>query len=74
VEPNDIAALAGQGEAMVAKGAVTKAGENLSKIRTLCVTTCPEQVHLSAVIARGAPVEKVAATAPPAIPAPPAVN
>ena len=30
IEPNDIAALAGQGEAMVAKGAVTKAKENLA--------------------------------------------
>ncbi|MDB5701225.1 MAG: hypothetical protein JWL66_1424 [Sphingomonadales bacterium] len=74
LEPNDVVALAGQGEAMVAKGAVTKAGENLAKIKTLCITTCPQQAALAAAIARGAPVEKVAVAAPPAKPAPPAVN
>ncbi|MDB5714074.1 MAG: hypothetical protein JWO15_1471 [Sphingomonadales bacterium] len=74
LEPNDVVALAGQGEAMVAKGAVTKASENLAKIKTLCVTTCPQQAALAAAIARGAPVEKVAVAAPPAKPAAPAVN
>lgn len=69
LEPNDVSALAGQGEAMVAKGAVTKASENLAKIKTLCVSSCPQEVALAAVIARGAP--KVAATV---LPAPPAVN
>ncbi len=52
IEPNDVAALAGQGEALVAKGAVTKAKENLAKVRTLCVTACPEQVSLAAAIDR----------------------
>jgi Tfp pilus assembly protein PilF len=67
LEPNDVAALAGQGEAMVAKGAVTKAGENLTKIKALCVTTCPQQASLAAVIARGAPPQPVtAATETPA--------
>lgn len=53
LEPNDVAALAGQGEALVAKGAVTKAKENLAKVRTLCLTSCPEQVALAAAIERG---------------------
>lgn len=53
IEPNDVAALAGQGEAMVAKGAVTKAKENLAKVKSLCVAACPEQVTLAAAIDRG---------------------
>jgi Tfp pilus assembly protein PilF len=54
LEPNDVAALAGQGEALIAKGAVTKAKENLAKVRTLCVAACPEQVALAAAIERSA--------------------
>ena len=72
LEPNDVVALAGQGEAMVAKGAVTKAGENLTKIKTLCVATCPQEANLVAVIARGAPSQPVTAAAE--TPAKPAVN
>ncbi len=53
IEPNDVAALAGQGEALVTKGAVTKAKENLAKVKLLCLTTCPEQVTLAAAIERG---------------------
>lgn len=53
MEPNDVAALAGQGEALVSKGAVTKAKENLAKVKTLCVSSCPEQVSLAAAIERG---------------------
>jgi Tfp pilus assembly protein PilF len=74
LEPNDVTALAGQGEAMVAKGAVTKAGENLTKIKTLCVVTCPQEVSLAAVIARGAPPEAVTAAAATSAPAKPAAN
>jgi Tfp pilus assembly protein PilF len=53
IEPNDVVALAGQGEALVAKGAVTKAKENLAKVRTLCLAACPEQVSLAAAIEKG---------------------
>ena len=52
MEPNDVVALAGQGEALVAKGAVTKAKENLAKVRAICVATCSEQVSLAAAIER----------------------
>ncbi len=55
IEPNDVAALAGQGEAMVSKGAVTKAKENLARIKTLCVGACPDGVRLAAAIDRGPP-------------------
>ena len=56
LEPNDQMALQGQGEAMVAKGAVERARENLAKIRTLCKGACAPANALAAVIARGPPV------------------
>lgn len=56
LEPNDVAALRGQGEAMVAKGAVLRARENLVKIRTLCKGNCPDASQLAAVIAKGPPI------------------
>lgn len=62
LEPNDVAALKGQGEAMVQKGAVEKAKENLAKIQKLCAAKgCTEAPQLAAVIAKGPPV--VSATA-----------
>ena len=63
IEPNDVVALGGQGEAMVQRGAVTKAQENLARIKQLCAATCAEQDKLAAVIARGAPVKEVSAQA-----------
>lgn len=56
LEPNDVAALKGQGEALVAKGAVARAQENLVKIRTLCKTACPAATQLAATIAKGPPI------------------
>lgn len=56
LEPNDRAALKGQGEALVAKGAVAQAKENLAKLRTLCKGACPEATTLAAVIAKGPPI------------------
>lgn len=56
LEPNDVAALAGQGEAMVAKGAVERAKENLARVKTLCKGACPQANTLAAVIAKGPPV------------------
>ena len=56
LEPNDVAALKGQGEALVAKGAVARAQENLARIRTLCKTACPAATQLAAVIAKGPPL------------------
>ena len=56
IDPADVAVLAGQGEAMVQKGAVTKARENLARIRTLCAKSCPESARLAASIERGPPV------------------
>jgi Tfp pilus assembly protein PilF len=63
IEPNDVAALAGQGEAMVAKGAVAKARENLDRITKICVASCAEQVKLAAVIDKAAAIPVVSAQA-----------
>ena len=56
LEPNDVAALQGQGEALVAKGAVAQARQNLQRIRALCKGQCPPATQLAAVIAKGPPV------------------
>lgn len=69
LEPNDLAALRGQGEAMVAKGAIEKAKEVLAKVRTICGNQCGEANVLAAAIAKGPPVTATA-QAEPATPAP----
>ena len=57
LEPNDTVALAGEGEALVSKGATTLAKANLDRIRALCkAQACPEATELSAAIAKGPPV------------------
>lgn len=50
LDPNDIAALAGQGEAMVQRGAVEKARRNLVRIEAICTTGCTEAGRLIAAI------------------------
>lgn len=52
LDPNDRVALAGQGEALIDKGAVAKAQENLAKLTKLCRGNCPEQVTLASAIGR----------------------
>ena len=56
LEPDDREALAGQGAALVAKGAVDRARENLARLKTLCKGGCPEATKLSAAIVKGPPV------------------
>lgn len=56
LEPNDIDALSGQGAAMVAKGAVERARQNLARVKTLCKGSCPQANALAATIAKGPPV------------------
>ena len=67
LEPNDVAALRGQGEALVAKGAVSVARGNLAKIKSLCKTGCAEANQLAAVIAKGPPVTTAQVEAKPAV-------
>lgn len=51
LDPNNLDALAGQGEALVQRGAVEKAKINLSRIETLCRTRCPQTAQLDSAIA-----------------------
>jgi len=54
MEPNDLDAIAVQGEAMVEMGAIARAQENLKKLQGICAPKgCPQAVQLSAVISRG---------------------
>ena len=64
LEPNDTAALRGQGEALVRKGAVARARDNLQRIRTLCKGGCPDAAQLAGVIAKGPPVTTAAVVPP----------
>jgi Tfp pilus assembly protein PilF len=64
LEPNDVAALAGQGEALVQRGAVERAKANLARVKTLCKGACPEAQILAAAIAKGPPAEILAAQKP----------
>ncbi|HEY0446008.1 MAG TPA: tetratricopeptide repeat protein [Allosphingosinicella sp.] len=64
IEPNDVGALAGQGEALVGRGAVERAKRNLDRIKTLCKNPCPQATTLAAVIAKGPPPEVMAARVP----------
>lgn len=55
LDPTDVTALSGQGQAMVEKGAVAKARENLAQVKSLCKDMCGPAVQLSAAIDKGAP-------------------
>jgi tetratricopeptide (TPR) repeat protein len=57
-DPNNLAAISGEGEAMVAKGAVEKARGNLAKLKSICGNGCSEAQQLAAAIAAG-PKQKV---------------
>jgi Tfp pilus assembly protein PilF len=62
LEPNDINALAIQGEAMVEMGATARAQQNLAKVKQLCGSDgCAQATQLASVIARGPAVAQKAA-------------
>jgi tetratricopeptide (TPR) repeat protein len=52
-EPDNLAALSGEGAALVEKGALEKAQRNLSKLQSMCGDNCAETRQLAAAIARG---------------------
>ena len=64
LEPNDVNALGGQGEAYVQRGAVDRARANLNRVRTLCGQACPQAQQLASAIERGPPAEVLAAQRP----------
>lgn len=70
LEPNDLTALEGQGEAMVQRGAVKRAEANLQRLRTLCKQQCREVQNLAAVIAKGPPPAVVTAQTATSVPPP----
>lgn len=53
-DPGNFAAIAGEGAALVEKGALEKAKRNLARLQSLCGDSCPETVALQSSIARGA--------------------
>ena len=60
IEPNDLDAIAVQGEAMVEMGATARAQENLQKLQTICgAKGCPQVAQLSGAISRGPTVASV---------------
>jgi Tfp pilus assembly protein PilF len=68
LDPNDLSALSGQGEAMVQKGAVERARVNLARINQLCKGPCPASAALNAAIAKGPPPAVVTAQANTTVP------
>ena len=59
-DPGNLAAISGEGAAMVEKGALEKARRNLAQLESLCGAKCPETLALQASIARG-PATRMAA-------------
>ena len=68
LDPTDVRALAGQGQAMVEKGAVAKAKENLALVKSICRDDCAAYGQLETAIERGAP--QTALSAKDVVPAP----
>lgn len=55
LDPNDLVALAGEGDALVQRGAVDRAKANLARLQQLCKTGCAPATQLAASIAKGPP-------------------
>lgn len=53
LDPADVGALVGQGEAMVEKGAIAKAKENLAQAQSVCKADCAAVGKLAAAIEKG---------------------
>lgn len=62
-EPENLAAISGEGAALLEKGAVEKAKANLARLQKMCGSSCPEARALSAAIARGPQPRMIAAEA-----------
>lgn len=62
-DPGNFAAISGEGEALVEKGAVEKAQRNLARLESLCGSNCPETMALQARIEAGPPARLAVETA-----------
>jgi Tfp pilus assembly protein PilF len=49
-DPENLAAISGEGEAMLEKGAIEKAKRNLAQLQSLCGQECSETKHLALAI------------------------
>ena len=61
-DPDNFAAISGEGEALVERGAVEQAQRNLARLESLCGASCPETVALQARIDAGPPARLAAET------------
>jgi tetratricopeptide (TPR) repeat protein len=52
-DPNNFAAISGEGEALLEKGAVDKARRNLAQLESMCGDQCSETRELAAALERG---------------------
>lgn len=53
-DPNNLAAITGEGEALLEKGAIEKAKRNLAQLESICGGNCEETRQLAAALERGA--------------------
>ncbi|WP_448657801.1 tetratricopeptide repeat protein [Sphingomonas sp. CJ99] len=67
LEPNDLSALRGQGQALVAKGAINRARESLAKIQAICAKQCAEATTLASTIQQGPPAIQTAVKSDPPV-------
>ena len=58
-EPKNLAAITGEGEALLEKGAVEKAKRNLAELQSLCGGGCSDTQQLAAEIEAGPPKQPV---------------
>jgi len=58
-DPKNLAAISGEGEALLEKGAVEKAKRNLAQLQSLCGTSCAAAQQLAAEIQAGPPKQPV---------------
>ncbi|OWQ90616.1 tetratricopeptide repeat protein [Sphingopyxis witflariensis] len=63
LEPNDLVALTGQGEALADKGALELAREKLAEAKRVCASQCPQVAALEKTIASSSEKKVVAAEA-----------
>jgi tetratricopeptide (TPR) repeat protein len=64
-DPKNLAAISGEGKAMVEKGAIEKAKRNLAELKSLCGASCNEAQQLAMAI-QNHPVLTADAAVPPA--------
>jgi len=62
-DPENLAAISGEGEALLEKGAIEKARRNLAKLESMCGDDCDETRQLAAAIQRGPDAQVLTAEA-----------